>query len=168
VISAVPVSVAAENLFARAYINEQGALVLEMTDGTAFEAPTSTTLSEPIEEQVGYDQVKVSPDRQLVGWVGLYQHCCTSYPIPRELSLYGNDHLLSKILGNDLPIWEWDFGPHHDEVILCQSTVHFSDGMWFIRQKTESESPDEDIFVEFNDPSSIPEWAKILECGFSR
>jgi hypothetical protein len=42
-------------------------------------------------EQVAFDQVALSPDQRVVGWVALYPNCCTSYPIPLTLVLLRSD-----------------------------------------------------------------------------
>src|ERR671921_399500 len=41
--------------------------------------------------QVAFEQITVSADRRMVGWVALHRNCCTSYPIPLELVLLRAD-----------------------------------------------------------------------------
>jgi hypothetical protein len=37
--------------------------------------------------QAGFEQVTMSADHRIVGWVALYPNCCTSYAIPAQTRL---------------------------------------------------------------------------------
>jgi hypothetical protein len=74
-------------------------------------------------DQVGLDQVAVSPDHSAVGWLALYPNCCTSYPIPLKLIVF-SDGQLRAFSPNELPIWYWSFRRGAREVCYEQETVH--------------------------------------------
>jgi len=56
-------------------------------------------------DEVGFDQVALSADRRIVGWIALYPNCCTSYAIPLKLVLPRTDGRPT-VIGNGLPIWQ--------------------------------------------------------------
>jgi len=74
-------------------------------------------------EQVGFDKVAISKDGRSVGWLALYENCCTSYPIPLKLTVYSAGRSRT-FEGNRLPIWYWQFTPDGRRVSFEQETVH--------------------------------------------
>jgi len=74
-------------------------------------------------EQVGFDQPAISEDHTTVGWLALYPHCCTSYPIPLALVIYRNGHVVHTF-GEHFPVWKWRFEAHGTQVAFAQETVH--------------------------------------------
>lgn len=74
-------------------------------------------------DQVGFTQVALSADHRIVGWVGLYKNCCSSYPIPLELVLLSaSGH--RTVIQSSLPIWEWSFEPGGRNIVIRQAPVH--------------------------------------------
>ena len=82
-----------------------------------------TVVLAPDSDQVGVDQVAISPDRRAVGWLALYPNCCTSYPIPLVLEVYARG-AVHAFRGIDLPVWRWAFEAGGTQVSLYQETVH--------------------------------------------
>ena len=74
-------------------------------------------------QQVGFDQVAISRDHRVVGWLALYPNCCTSYPIPLQLVLLREDGRRT-VIGDDLPIWQWAFVPGGRNVVIREAPVH--------------------------------------------
>jgi hypothetical protein len=81
-------------------------------------------------KQIEFDDVAISPDRRVVGWLALYANCCTSYPIPLALVLYSNGK--TRVLtGRGLPVWQWRFLANGTRVAFEQETVHGGIGVHF-------------------------------------
>ena len=102
--------------YIRAVVNKAGQLQIETAAG-------QTIMIDPSEEQVGFDKVAIAPDGLSVGWVGLRENCCTSYPIPTRLTVYvqGTRHTFE---GEGLPVWTWKFLDAGRQVAFHQETVH--------------------------------------------
>lgn len=59
-------------------------------------------------DQVGFDQVKISPDGHTARWVRLFPNCCTSFPIPLGLTTYSSGKM-HEFSGSGLRIGRWYF-----------------------------------------------------------
>jgi hypothetical protein len=110
--------------------------------------------------QVGFEQVAMSADHRIVGWVGIYPNCCTSYPIPLRLVLLraGGGRT---VINNDLPIWQWAYSADGRSVAIRQAPVHFAamtsyerrdirTGRLLATAQSDSTKP----------PSALPVWAR--------
>jgi hypothetical protein len=87
----------AADTYLRAQVDEMGQLrILTKAGGTVVLKKDA--------EQVGFDQIQISPDGHAVGWLALYPFCCTSYPIPLKLYIYSGGHLRS-FTGQALPVF---------------------------------------------------------------
>ncbi|MEO7108026.1 MAG: hypothetical protein ABIZ09_16750, partial [Rhodoferax sp.] len=53
-------------------------LAITTSEGQQLQAPA-------LQDQVGFQSPKVSPNGAYVGWLALFPNCCTSYPIPLTL-----------------------------------------------------------------------------------
>jgi len=86
--------------FHRTIVDSMGQLRLELANQIIQQPKDSG--------QVAFEQVALSPDRRIVGWVALYPNCCTSYPIPLRLVLRqaNGDRM---VIENELPIWQGAF-----------------------------------------------------------
>src|SRR5574342_341438 len=100
-ILAVTAVLAAEEQYRRAEILQDGQLHIVTADGREI-------IPQMRHEQVGFDKVAISEDGHAVGWLALYDNCCTSYPIPHELVIFVNGQA-REFTGHDLPIWRWVF-----------------------------------------------------------
>ncbi|HEV2379074.1 MAG TPA: hypothetical protein VG206_04685 [Terriglobia bacterium] len=81
-------------------------------------------------EQVGFEDVRISPDGRAVGWLALYPDCCTSDLIPLKLAIYVSGRL-STFTGSGLPIWRWCFQAEGEQVAFEQETVHGGTGIHY-------------------------------------
>jgi hypothetical protein len=106
----------ARETYDTAMVDPSGHLHIRTTDRRAIQAPQDP-------EQVGFDQIAISPDRHAVGWLALFPNCCTSYPIPLKLvvCLSGRMHTF---VGTGLPVWKWRFDSTSQRVAFYQETVH--------------------------------------------
>jgi hypothetical protein len=99
----------------RAVLDSTGQLRVELSNARAI-VPAKDS------DQVAFEQVAVSADRSIAGWVNVYPNCCTSYPIPLKLVLM---HASGEqtIIGTDLPIWQWAFADSN-RVVIRSAPVH--------------------------------------------
>jgi hypothetical protein len=109
--------------------------------------------------QVAFDQVALSSDHRVVGWVALFPNCCTSYPIPLELVLLRADGGRT-VISNELPIWQWTFAADGRNVVIRQAPVHGSAPMHFelrhIRTGTLIATAQADSATQ----AALPRWAR--------
>jgi hypothetical protein len=81
-------------------------------------------------DQVGFEDVRISPDGHAVGWLALYPDCCTSDLIPLKLVIYVGGKLTT-FTGSGLPVWRWCFQAEGDQVAFEQETVHGGTGIHY-------------------------------------
>jgi hypothetical protein len=105
----------AQATFAGATIDSTGQLRVRLANRIIQPAKDS--------DQVAFEQVALSADHRVVGWVALHPNCCTSYPIPLRLVLLRADGRRT-VIGNELPIWQWGFASDGRSVVIRQSPVH--------------------------------------------
>jgi hypothetical protein len=108
----------------RAVLDSTGQLRVELSDERSI-VPAKDS------GQVAFEQVAVSADRRVAGWVNLYPNCCTSYPIPLKLVLMHSTGEQT-IIGTDLPIWQWAFADS-DRVVIRSGPVHGGAGEYQLR-----------------------------------
>src|SRR5215471_15753587 len=80
---ALPLPVAASEIYIEATIDEDGQLHIRTADHRDI-------MPEKDHEQVGFDKPAISEDKTTMGWLALYPNCCTSSPIPLALVIYRN------------------------------------------------------------------------------
>ena len=100
----------------RADIDSSGQLRIVLSDKRVISPPKDS-------DQVGFEQLLISPDRRVVGWVARYPNCCTTYAIPLKLVLLRADGGRS-VISNDMPIWQWAFAVDGRNVVIQQAPVH--------------------------------------------
>lgn len=74
-------------------------------------------------DQQGFAEPHVSPDGRVVGWLVLEAPCCASYPLPTELVLFRNGHIVRRFAGHTV-IWGWAFSPDGKAVAWRERTAH--------------------------------------------
>jgi hypothetical protein len=123
---------AATDTYIEAKVDIDGGLRIVTASGKVVrpkQLPKRSTLG----DQAGFDQIKISPDGHIVGWVALYPFCCTSYPIPLTLVLYSSDRTRT-FNGSGLPIWRWCFVADGKQIAFEQETVHGGIGVHYERR----------------------------------
>ena len=75
-------------------------------------------------EPAGATQAAVAPDHQSVGWLALYDWCCTSYPIPLQLIILTNGRSLALSGEAGEPIWFWRFQDGGRRIAFREETPH--------------------------------------------
>ena len=133
----------------RAVVDSTGQLRVELSNARAV-VPAKDS------DQVAFEQVAVSADRRVAGWVNVYPNCCTSYPLPLKLVLM---HASGEqtIIGTDLPIWQWAFAGS-DRVVIRGAPVHGGAADYQLRDIRTGRLI---ATVAADSPSaSLPEWAR--------
>jgi hypothetical protein len=97
---------------------DQSRLTITKADGSQSQVPL-------LQDQVGFDGVKISPDGHYIGWLALYPNL--SYPVPMDLVVMDANGDLQKF-GSDALIFEWCFLPDSKSVAFMDSSLHFTDG----------------------------------------
>src|SRR5437764_15096114 len=70
--------------------NASGDVQIRYRDGSVVTAPK-------IRGERSLDRPAVAADRRTVGWLGNYDNCCQSYPIPRELVIWRAGRIVRRI-----------------------------------------------------------------------
>jgi len=118
-------------------------------------------------EQVGFEQIEISPAGDAVGWVGMQMNCCTSYDIPSHLAVRAAGQT-RRHRGNGLPVWTWAFSASGKEVAFHQETVHGSLRVHYELRDVASGrlvaefTPEVDIDNRQIPDQVVPEWVKAL------
>jgi hypothetical protein len=78
-----------------------------------------------LEGQVGFSKPGVSAGRSHVGWLALYQNCCTSYAIPMELVVMSQDGSVTRFEGQQAT-FGWCFSDKGKDlsVVYMRSPLH--------------------------------------------
>jgi hypothetical protein len=148
----------AEATFRRAAIDSTGQLTMTLANDRVLRPPKDSN-------QVSVDQVALSADRRLIGWVALYPNCCTSYPIPLELVILRTDGSRT-VITTTLPIWQWAFTSDGRNVVIRQAPAHgavrtsyelraIGTGQLIAHAETDSAQR-----------GSLPAWIRIAVCDF--
>jgi hypothetical protein len=100
----------------RADIDSTGQLRIVLADNRVISPPKDS-------DQVAFEQLALSADHRVVGWVARYPNCCTTYAVPLKLVLLraGGGRT---VIGNELPIWQWAFAADGRSVVIRQAPVH--------------------------------------------
>jgi len=108
-------------------------------------------------DQVGVEQVALSADRRLVGWVALHPNCCTTYPIPLTLVLLRSDGRRT-VISNGLPIWQWAFAADGRSVVLRQAPVHGAAPTFYERRDVRTGRVLATAQSDTPAPGALPTW----------
>jgi hypothetical protein len=99
-----------------------GNLSIQYSDGTKvivkIPPRRKSTDNETIFNEVGFNDIKILGDKRTIGWSELFENCCTSYPIPEVLAIYGSGKVITHIRQGQM-LWDWTFldGAKHIAVI---------------------------------------------------
>lgn len=75
-------------------------------------------------QQTEFDSPRVSANRRHVGWLALYENCCSSYDVPLALVVMDQQQRIRTFTGIGLPIFRWCFLPDSQSVAYMQTTLH--------------------------------------------
>ena len=93
-----------------------GSVQIHYRDGPTVAAPRG-------KGQKSLSRPALAEDRQTIGWLGNYDNCCQSYPIPRQLVIWKSGRIIRKI-DADAMIWNWRFYQGSKEVGFSDGPTH--------------------------------------------
>ena len=120
---------AAAETYVQATIGPHSQLRIVTASGKTI-LPKRLNRNDVFGQQVGFESVAISPDRRVVGWIALYNNCCTSYLIPLALVLYSDGRTLT-LTGRGLPIFQWCFRDNGRQVAFEQEMLHGWEGVHY-------------------------------------
>jgi len=109
--------------------------------------------------QVGFEQVALSTDHRIVGWVALYPNCCTSYPIPLTLVLLHSDGRRT-VISDELPVWQWAFAADGRSVVIRQAPVHGAAPTFYERRDVRTGRVLATAQADSSTREPLPEWVR--------
>jgi hypothetical protein len=129
-----------------------GNVQIHYRDGRSVTAPkgkNQKTLSRPL----------LAEDRQTVGWLGNYDSCCQSYPIPRQLVIWKSGRITRRIDAEAM-VWNWRFYHGGKEVGFSDGATHGTDVPYSYRLFDVSTGR---LISEIDGhQGNFPEWTKLL------
>jgi hypothetical protein len=108
-------TLASSQIVSRAYAGPDGKAHIVFANGKS-----KTIASE--DQQVGCENVLLSPDGHTVGWSILYKNCCTSYPIPTAVVTFRNDK--KSYISSPQMIHNWNFVGRGEQIAVLFGPVH--------------------------------------------
>ncbi len=120
VLLAFPLVATAATYKAAQLSDDRTRLRITTTEGEQFDAPR-------LDEQVEFDQPRLSADGRHVGWLALFPNCCTSYPIPLKLVVLDQQRQQHSFVGMEISIFAWCFVPKSSSVAYWQGVLHGSE-----------------------------------------
>jgi hypothetical protein len=144
----------AQGTFRRAEIDSTGQLRVDLANERVIRPPKDSN-------QVSFDQVALSADRRIVGWVALYPNCCTSYPLPLKLILLRSKGSRTAI-SNALPIWQWAFAADGHNVVILEAPVHGSAPTFYELRAIRSGRLMARIRADSTSRTALPTWARAV------
>ena len=110
-------------------------------------------------ENAGASSYATAEDRQTVGWLGNYDSCCQSYPIPRQLVIWKSGRTLRRIDAQAM-VWNWRFYRGGKAVGFSDGPTHGTDIPY--TYKLFDVGTGRLISEIDGHRESFPEWAKPL------
>ncbi|HXE13403.1 MAG TPA: hypothetical protein VN633_14855 [Bryobacteraceae bacterium] len=137
----------------RAYVGHDGNAHLIFPDGTS-----KTISREP--EQIGCENIAISPDRKIVAWSVLVENCCTSYPIPTSVVVYRKGKTFTISTGQ--MIWRWHF-LGNNRLALLSGPTHGGAATTNLYSLADGK-----IVESWNGKGDAPNWAKAWRNEFEQ
>ena len=145
-------------------VNADGNVSITTEDGRHITPPRLPPLAADM-RNVGAEQAAVSPDHQSVGWLALFENCCTSYPLPLTLVILhnGRTHSFEGIA----PIWFWSFQNGGTRVATREEAPHGGEGIHYDVWDVASGKRVADFTPEYDEDDQTrpnePAWVKALD-----
>ena len=129
-----------------------GNVQIHYRNGAAVAAPKG-------KGQKSLSRPALAEDRQTVGWLGNYDSCCQSYPIPRQLVIWKSGRIIRKLDAGAM-IWNWRFYHGGKEVGFSDGPTHGTDVPYSYQL---FDVPTGRLISEIDGhQANFPEWAKLL------
>lgn len=153
---------AAQPVVTKAYVDDKGRVHIVTANGSDRLIPAER-------DQENVSRILTAPDGRAVGWLVYSSACCVSYPVPLELVVWRNDHILRR-LRPGMAIWSWAFMKNGRELAFRMSPLH---GGWsgesvlldIATGKTLDgwSHPVDENNNDTDDNSNEPEWSKQIK-----
>ncbi len=115
--------------YTAATLSDDGSrLTLASANGRRTEAPR-------LPEQVGFSTPRRSRDGKHVGWLAMFDNCCTSYPIALKLVVLDEAGRMHTFEGDKLALFDWCFPAGAPSVAFRQGVLHGTDAQHFERRR---------------------------------
>jgi hypothetical protein len=157
--------------YAAVEVNADGGVIVSTVDGRHVTPGRLPPISGDM-KHIGAEQAAVSPDRQSVGWLALFENCCTSYPLPLKLVILHNGRL--HVLEGSSAIWFWSFQDGGKLVAAREELPHGDQGLhydlWNVAtgKRVAEYTPDYDADGHPIARPNEPEWVKALDIREAR
>ena len=145
----------AQRTVRHADIDSTGQLRIVLSDKRVISPPKDST-------QVTFEQLAISADHRVAGWVALYPNCCTTYPIPLRLVLLRADGGRT-VIGNDMPIWQWAFAADGRSVVIRQAPVHGAAPTSYERRDIRTGRVTATAVADSSFDPALPAWARVAQ-----
>jgi len=152
--------------YADVTINADGSVTVGTEDGRHLTPPRLAPYAQD-GKNVGAEQAAVSPDHQSVGWLALFENCCTSYPLPLTLVILhnGRSHAFEGIA----PIWFWSFQNGGERVATREEAPHGGERIHYDLWDVASGKRVADFTPEYDEDGQTrpnePAWVKALDAA---
>jgi hypothetical protein len=149
-----------------AVINVDGSVTVTTEDGRDITPTRLAPYAKDI-ENVGASRAAVSSDHESVGWLALFENCCTSYPLPLKLVILHGGRL--KSYEGNAAIWFWSFQNGGTRVAAREEMPHGGQGLhydlWDVAsgKRVAEYTPEYDQDGRTVARPNEPEWVKALD-----
>jgi hypothetical protein len=129
-----------------------GNVLIRYRGGTTITAPKGR-------DQKSLSRPALAEDRRTAGWLGNYDSCCQSYPIPRQLVIWKSGRTIRRFDAGAM-IWNWRFYDRGREVGFSDGPTHGTDIPYSYKLY---DVPTGRLVGEIDGhQENFPEWAKLL------
>ena len=149
-------------------INADGSVNVSTEDGRRIKPPLLAPYAND-GKNVGAEKAVVSSDRESVGWLALFENCCTSYPLPLKLVILHDGQL--HLLEGRSAIWFWSFQDGGKRVAAREELPHGDQGLhydlWDVAsgKRVADYTPDYDENGHSVARPNEPEWVRVLDAA---
>jgi hypothetical protein len=128
-----------------------GEVGIRYADGTTIVAPKGR-------DQKSLSHPALATDRQTVGWLGNYDNCCQSYPIPQQLVIWRSGRIIMTIDAGAAMIWNWRFYDRGRKVGFAIGPTHGAPYSY----KLFDVASGKPIAESAGQARNLPAWARLL------
>lgn len=156
----------AQERYVRAEETRNHQLVITTSSGRQIVVPKSNRKVAD-EQQVGFQNIAISPDGTAVGWVSYYPNCCTSYPVPILVEVYSAGR--RRTFDPAIAPWHWCFVDGSAKIAAVSTTVHGTQNEIIELWDVATEKKLEDFtWMDGESYPRAPAWVVELHSNFSK
>lgn len=104
-----------------------GPLHIRYSDGTETIIPnergTFSDGDKPVAQEA-FEQIRVAPDRQTIGWLASYRMCSQAYACPLKLVIYRTGRVVRSFDASHGVFWGWKFQKRGGQVVTLSGFPH--------------------------------------------